>query len=32
MTAKRPELVRRLRALLTEWTRSVDADGKAAAK
>ena len=32
MTAKRPEIVRRLRPLLTAWTQSVDADGKAAAK
>ena len=32
MTAQRPDLVRRLRALLTEWTRSVDADGAAAGK
>jgi arylsulfatase A-like enzyme len=32
MTAQRPDLVRKLRALLTEWTRSVDADGAAAGK
>jgi arylsulfatase A-like enzyme len=30
LTAHRPDLVRRLRPLLTEWARSVDADGKAA--
>lgn len=30
LTASRPEIVRRLRPLLTEWARSVDAEGKAA--
>ena len=29
MTAKRPDIVRRLRALLTEWGRSVDAEAAA---
>jgi arylsulfatase A-like enzyme len=29
LTARRPDLVRQLRSLLTDWTRSVDADGKA---
>ena len=32
MTAKQPDVVRRLRALLTEWKRSVDAEAGAAAK
>ena len=32
MTAQRPDLVRRLRTLLTEWTRSVDADAAVVAK
>lgn len=32
MTAKRPEIVRRLRTLLAEWGRSVDAEAGAAAK
>lgn len=32
MTAKRPDIVRRLRALLTEWGRSVDAEAGATAK
>ena len=32
MTAKRPEIVRRLRPLLTAWAQSVDAEGKAAGK
>ena len=30
MTSKRPDIVRRLRALLTEWARSVDAEAAAA--
>ena len=29
MTSKHPEIVRRLRALLTEWARSVDAEAAA---
>ena len=32
MTAQHTDIVRRLRALLTEWTRSVDAEGAAASK
>ena len=32
MTAKRPEIVRRLRPLLTAWGQSVDAESKAVAK
>jgi arylsulfatase A-like enzyme len=32
MTAKHPDIVRRLRPLLTAWSQSVDADAKAAAK
>ena len=32
MTAQRPDVVRQLRMLLTEWTRSVDADAAVAAK
>jgi arylsulfatase A-like enzyme len=32
MTAQRPDIVRRLRPLLTAWTQSVDADGKAVPK
>jgi arylsulfatase A-like enzyme len=32
LTAQRPDLVRRLRTLLTEWTSGVDADAAVAAK
>jgi arylsulfatase A-like enzyme len=32
LTAQRPEVVRRLRPLLTAWAQSVDADGKAVVK
>jgi arylsulfatase A-like enzyme len=32
LTARRPEIVRRLRPLLTAWAQSVDAEGKAVAK
>ena len=32
LTAQHTDIVRRLRARLTEWTRSVDAEGAAASK
>jgi hypothetical protein len=30
LTSQRPDLVRQLRPMLTEWARAVDAEGKAA--